>query len=412
MQKPRHYTPERDKQRRRDKGTGTIRERKNGTFEGRINHGVGRSIVYVYGDTKESVKEKLRTEQARRQPEGADSRISVGQWLDRWLESVKVNPTLRPATYRLYKNTVELHIKPHLENIKLDKLSKVNVYDMLDRVKPKKGKGDRTKQMVHSTLHRALQVALKRDVVDRNVVTLVDKPTAQKKAKIILRTSQELQAFRRAASGSVYGTLYITALDTGLRLGELTALKWDSLDLPRGLLHVRATLTVDHDGRLVASEPKTVSSVRTVKLAKNTTELLRQHQKDQLASHLGLTAWLFPNADGGPLRKDGLLRQHLAEVATTAGVPGLTFHGLRHSHATMLASLGVHPKVVQERLGHSTSRMTVDVYTHATTAMQDTAIAALDSLHDADWSVSGTISGTAEIPVQVEEKKIPQSQAG
>src|ERR1022692_379576 len=351
MQKPRHDTPERDKQRRRDKGTGTIRERKNGTFEGRINHGVGRSIVYVYGDTKESVKEKIRTEQARRQPEGVDSRTTVGQWLDRWLESVKENPTLRPATYRLYKNTVENHIKPSIENIKLEKLSKVNVYDMLDRVKTKKGLGDRTKQMVHTTLHRALQIALKRDMVDRNVVALVDKPAAKKKAKIILRTAEENQAFRSAATASDYGTLYITALDTGLRLGELTALKWDSLDLPQGLLHVRATLTVNHEGNLVASEPKTASSVRTVKLAKITTELLRKHQKEQMASKQGLAGWVFPNADGGPLRKDGLLRKQLGEVATQVGVPGLSFHGLRHSHATMLASLGVGVKVTQDRLG-------------------------------------------------------------
>lgn len=399
---------------RRDRGSGCVRQRKDGRWEGRLTRALTPTEC-VYGKTKKEVLNKLFVLQKEPPKERLREDLTVGQWLDRWIKSVKENPTLRPATYRLYNNTVELHIKPHLENIKLDKLSKVNVYDMLDRIKPKKGKGDRTKQMVHSTLHRALQVAFKRDMLDRNVVALVDKPAAKKKAKTILRTARELQAFRHAAADSDFGTLYITALDTGLRLGELTALKWDCLDFTQGLLHVSVTLTVNHDGKLVASEPKTASSVRTVKLAKNTTELLRQHQKEQMASVRGLAEWVFPNADGGPLRKDGLLRQQLAQVAEQAKVPGLTFHGLRHSHATMLASLGVHPKVVQERLGHSTSRMTSDVYTHATTAMQDTAVAALNTLHNAEEASqisSGHLSGQIDKMEADAKTKIPQSYTG
>jgi integrase len=396
---------------RRDRGSGGVRQRKNGTWEGRVRHGVGRPTTYVYGATKHIVLEKIRTEMARPLAEGADSRLSAGEWLDRWLQSVKEDPNLRPATYNIYKNAVRLHIKPSIENIKLEKLSKVNIYNMLDRLASEKV-GDRTRQVVYSTLHRALQIALKRDMVIRNVVALVDKPSAKKKTKIILRTAEEFQAFRNAVSESDYKALFLTALDTGLRLGELTALRWDCLDIPRGLLHVKATLTVDHDKKLVASEPKTASSVRTVKLAKHTTELLRQHQKDQMGSDQGLASWVFPNTDGGPLRKDGLLRIELARVAKVAGVPGLTFHGLRHSHATMLATLGVGVKVTQERLGHSTSRMTLDVYTHATTAMQDTAVAALDALHDSESSISGTISGTDPKMADAAKNENPQSLAG
>jgi integrase len=251
-------------------------------------------------------------------------------------------------------------------------------------------------------------------MIDRNVVALVDRPAAKKKTKVILQTAEEVQTFRHAAARSDYGTLFVTALDTGLRLGELTAMKWDCLDFTRGLLHVKATLTVNLDRKLVASEPKTASSVRIVKLAKNTIDLLREHQKEQMASEQGLASWVFPNADGGPLRKDGLLRKELREVAKNSGVIGLTFQGLRSSHATMLASLGVGIKAVQERLGHSTTRMTLDVYTHVTTAMQDTAVAALDAHHASGnyQSLSGTISGIDENSSPVELKKIPQSLAG
>ena len=248
-------------------------------------------------------------------------------------------------------------------------------------------------------MHRALQVAFKRDLVDRNEVALVDRPAAKKKPRVLLQTDEQVQVFQKVASESDYGALYLTALDTGLRLGELTALRWDSLDFPRGLLHVRATLTVNTEGHLVASEPKTQASVRTVKLATSTVELLRLHEKKQMASERGLAEWVFPNAQGGPLRKDGKMRADLKDVAKKAGVPGLQFHGLRHSHATMLARLGVGIKVVQDRLGHSTSRMTLDVYTHATTTMQDEAIAALNAFHataETSQVVSGRISGQTD----------------
>jgi integrase len=382
------------KRQRRDRGSGCIRQRDDGRWEGRLDRDL-HPTEYFYGKTRKQVENELFLARAKAPKEQPQENLTVGEWLDRWLQQVKDNPKLRPATYKLYKNTVELHIKSHLANFKLDKLTKVHVYNMLDALATEKV-GDRTRQMVHSTLHRALQIAFKRDMVARNVVALVDKPGAKKKPRVFLETDEQVEAFRRVASTSDYGPLYMTGLDTGLRLGELTALKWDSLDLPRGLLHVKATLTVDDDGKLVASEPKTRASARTVKLTKNTIELLRQQEKKQLASEQGLTAWVFPNAKGGPLRKDGLMRSDLKEVAKKAGVPGLTFHGLRHSHATMLARLGVGIKVVQERLGHSTSRMTLDVYTHATTTMQDEAVAALDAFHataESSRKISGQISG-------------------
>lgn len=96
---------------------------------------------------------------------------------------------------------------------------------------------------------------------------------------------------------------------------------------------------------------------------------------------MGLSTWIFPNWDGGPMPKDGFVRREFRKVAKKAGVPGLSFHGLRHTHATMLAALGANIKAVQERLGHSTTRMTLDVYSHVTSSMQDQAVAALDAFY-------------------------------
>ncbi len=374
---------------RRDRGNGCIRHRKDGRWEGRYFQEMQQAI-YVYGKTKKDVQDKLfalhREPNIVRDPE----RLTVGEWIARWLQSVNDDPNVRLATYKLYKSAVDLHINPYIQDIQLVRLSKSDVYALLDSLATK-GVGGRMRQVVHSTLHRALQVALRRDKVARNVVALVDKPSASKKEKIILRTVEEIFKFRKAAGTSRYCALYLTALDTGLRQGELLALTWDCVDLVRGYLSVRATLTENQAGKLVLAPPKTNSSVRIVKLAKSTVELLRDSRKRQMASNSGLSKWVFPNLEGGPTRKDGYIRSEFRRVAKAAGIPGLSFHGLRHSHATMLAGLGVNVKALQERLGHRTARMTLDVYSHATATLQDQAVATLDNFYDN--AVSGQISG-------------------
>jgi integrase len=365
----------------RDRGTGYIskKKRRDGRYEGQLRTGDGFRIVF-YGKSRKAVQDKIFAYQRNPTSRTADD-CTVGEWLDRWLNSVKADPQRRVATYALYKNTVDRHIRPYLQSIKLGKLTKVHVYDMLDRIKTKKGRGDRTKQIAYTTLYRALQVAFKRDKVLRNVVTLVDKPSAAKKDKVFLRSQEEIVRFRNATLGTQNEQLYLTALDTGLRQGELLALTWENVDLARGLIHVKATLTKNEEGELRATPPKTAASVRTVKLPKTTAEMLREYQKRQMASKIGLSTWIFPNWDGGPMPKDGFVRREFRRVAKKAGVPGLSFHGLRHSHATMLASLGANIKAVQERLGHSTTRMTLDVYSHVTSTMQDQAVAALDAFY-------------------------------
>lgn len=376
-------------------GTGWIGERGDGRFEGRIRTDDGRRVSF-YGRSEKTVSDQIAV--YLRDPDKAHDleNLTVGQWLDRWLASVKADPKRRLATYNLYSNTVKKHLKPHLAPIRLTKLARADVYDMLDNIKTKKGKGDRTRQIAHAVLHRAMQVAFKRDKVTRNIVALVDKPSAAKKPKVFLQNEEEVRNFRAAAIGSRYHALYITALDTGLRQGELLALKWDSVDLPRCMIHVRATLTRDEDKKLVATPPKTPSSIRSVSLAKTTIELLKETEKTQMGSKRGLSAWVFPNEnDYGPTCKDGFLREEFQEVAKRAGVPGLSFHGLRHTHATMLAALGVNIKAVQERLGHSTTRMTLDVYSHLTSTIQGEAVTALDAFYEktAGKEIGGQIGG-------------------
>ena len=382
---------------RRDKGSGCVRQRKDGRWEARFS-AAGQEPFYIYGKSKQDVINKLFAEQQKPPSVRDPENLTVGQWLDRWLSTVKV--TLRPKTYDLYNSSATNHIKPHLANTKLRNVSKARIYDMFTALR-KRGIGSHALQMVYKVLHRAFEVAVEEEKLDRNVVALVKKPPATNRERAILRTEDEIVRFRQAVKGSVYETLYLAALDTGCRQGELLALTWDCVDLARGLIYIRATLTRNDVGELIASSPKTASSVRAVRLTENTIQLLKTHRKQRMDPQSVQSAWVFPNWDGGPMRKDGYIRREFARLMTASKLPKITFHSLRHTHATMLAAFGVPMKATQERLGHSTTRMTMEVYSHATAAMQDHAVTALDEFYrqagKKSEAISGQISGqTAE----------------
>jgi integrase len=159
-----------------------------------------------------------------------------------------------------------------------------------------------------------------------------------------------------------------------MRQGEMLALTWDRVNLSEGYVDVRSTLTKDEDGELVATKPKSKASIRRIVLPQVALDALQtQHRLKQ-------SNWVFPNEYGGPLPKDGYLRFEFRRVANKAGFPALTFHGLRHTHATLLNAKGVNAKAIQERLGWSTTRMLFDVYAHSTQTIQDEAVAVLDSV--------------------------------
>ena len=370
--------PRRKESRRRNrKGTGACFERTDGRWEGRLSL-EGGGATYVYGRTEREVQRKLFAEQRAprvRDPEG----LSVGEWLDRWLEMVQQRRRFK--TYNDYKGAVQNHIKPHLESIKLNRLTQAHIYKMFDALIEGKT-GAPTLDKVYRTLHTALQVAFKRQKVAANVVALETNHSARRPRRSFFKRLRRLNAFETRRRTARFAALYLTALDTGARSGELRALQWKNVDLNKGKIRIEATLAENEDGEMVVAPPKTASSVRIVKLTKNNIELLRTHQKDQMASEHGLSTWVFPNIKGGPLRKDALLSSDWNKVIVAAKVRGLTFHGLRHTHATILAASGVPVRSVMDRLGHSTSRMTLEVYSHATTAMQDDAVHALDALHE------------------------------
>jgi len=367
--------------RRRGNGEGGVYRRDDGQWCASVTIGydeVGkRRRRVVYGSTKAAALEKL----AKLQADAVSGtlieteRITVAVFLKRWLEDSS-RPAVRPATYRSYKGLIDNHINEQIGGVALSKLTPAHVqalYGAMERAK----RSPRLRQMAHAVLHKALGQALKWNLVFRNVCDAVDKPRVARKAIQVLDIDQIRKFLKTTASDRLHA-LYVLAVSTGLRQGEILGLHWQDIDLKTAALSVRRQLSEDA-GVLQLTEPKTDKGRRRVDLPEFAVEVLREHRKRMLAEgHPG--PWVFCDSEGNPIRKSNMLRRSFFPLLLEAKVPRIRFHDLRHSAATLLLSQGVHPKIVQERLGHSQISLTLDTYSHVLPSMQREAAAKLDKL--------------------------------
>jgi integrase len=189
-----------------------------------------------------------------------------------------------------------------------------------------------------------------------------------------------------AAKGGPLEALIAVAVSTGLRRGELLALRWRDVDVDAGVLRVVGTLQRDYNRKLVISEPKTPRSRRQVELSGLAVDALRRHRAAQTEMRLLLgDEWeandlVFPNPFGKPQDGSHLLLGQFVPLLERARLPRIRLHDLRHTAATLLLSRGMHPKIVSEMLGHTTVGITLDLYSHVTPTMQREAARAMDEL--------------------------------
>jgi integrase len=216
--------------------------------------------------------------------------------------------------------------------------------------------------------------------VPRNVCDAVEPPHV-KRYEIQPLNSEQIQQFLTAARGHRLEALFALALAIGMRRGELLALKWRDINFATGTLQVRRILThmpakLNDKGGYVEAEPKTEKSRRSITIAPFALEQLKQHRVRQVEEKLKAgPAWtdhdlVFSSTVGGHLHTSRILFAQFKQLLKEADLPDIRFHDLRHSSATMLLSLGVHPKVVQEILGHSQISMTMDIYSHVLPTIQ------------------------------------------
>jgi integrase len=373
----------------RGHGEGTIAQRADGRWVAAISLESGKR-KYYYGATRKEVADKLKIAQREQQlgrlitaPEQP-----FATFLTRWLEdSAKLD--VRGTTFESYARVIRLHVVPALGKTLLSKVTAQHLQGYYRQMLAD-GLSPGTVKRHHAIIHRALSQAERWQLIARNVADLVDPPRATRKDMATL-TPEQATRFLESARDSRYYALFAVAIASGMRQAELFGLTWRDVDLDTATVHVRQQLVrVTREG-FSFSEPKTVKGRRAIALPEFAVAALRQHRRRQVEERVKASEWstldlVFPNEVGKPEERQNLVRRHFHPILTRAGLPQIRFHDLRHTAATLLLSLGSHPKVVQERLGHSTIAVTMDVYSHILPTMQRDAAAKLDGLLGASAS--------------------------
>jgi integrase len=255
----------------------------------------------------------------------------------------------------------------------------------LYRQKLESGLAPRTVNYIHQTLHKALRQAVADGLVPRNVASVVKAPRPAKKEMRYLDLEQA-EALLEAARGDRLEALYVLAIRTGMRQGELLGLRWSDVDLETGTLQVRRTLASTKGGVAVYNPPKSGKG-RALMLSEKTIEALRRHRATQNEERLRLGGlWedhdlVFPDPWGKPTRRWTLDRRSFVPLLERADLAdAVTFHGLRHTFATMMLKGGINVKVVSEMLGHADVALTLNVYSHVLPGMQVEAARKIDEL--------------------------------
>lgn len=327
----------------------------------------------MYGKTRAEVKVKLAALQAElsrgRLPAGRNP--TVAEFLRSWLET-SVKPRLRPLTYASYKVNVEKHLVPTLGQHRLDQLTPLHVQEMMNE-RLATGLSTKSVAYIHQVLRTALGLAVRWDMVSRNVARLVDRPRIQR-MQINPLTPDEARSFLAAVRGHRLEALFSVALALGLRQGEALGLRWDDIDFTAGTLRVSHQLQ-RIDSKLTLVPPKTEKSRRTLVMPSMIVERLREHEKRQVAEKLWAgSKWqegglVFANRYGGPTQARRVIDQ-FHQALSQAGLRRVRFHDLRHSCATLLLVQGVSPRVVMEVLGHSEIALTMNAYSHVVPELQ------------------------------------------
>jgi len=309
---------------------------------------------YIYGRKRKDVADKL----AEVQKERGDGllldagNLTVAEFLANWLESEK--EAVRESTHNRREQVLRLHVYPHIGCTKLTKLNALHVQRLYAR-KLDEGLSPGTVRLINANLSKALQKAVRWRLVSVNVARAATAPK-NRAEEVKPLTREQVKQLLEAARGDRFECLYILAVTCGLRRGELLGLKYEDIDLKRGTLQVRRSVS---KGK--TNLPKTSKSRRSIKLSHTAMEALKRHKKRQTV----LSGWVFCTREGTPISSQNLLWKAWDDIRRKAQLPeGTHLHQLRHTCATLLLQENVHPKLVSSLLGHSTIKQTLDTYSH------------------------------------------------
>jgi integrase len=305
----------------------------------------------------------------------APSRQTLGAFLDMWIEGARNE--LARTSWTGYRDMIRRWIKPHLGAKRLGELTSIDVKVWHSALLDHGGVGGRqlsvrSVQYAHRVLHRALADAVRWNLIPINPASGARAPRLQR-GELTVWTAEEAATFLQHVAEERLAALWVLALHTGMRRGELAGLRWRDVDLEAGTLTVaQQRTTANHE--VVISAPKGRSQ-RQIVLAPATVAALRQHRALQLRERLAVgeawthTGYVFVDEAGQPYHPHSYLTM-FHRACARADVPPIRIHDLRHTMATLALQAGVHPKVVQEQLGHSAINVTMDVYSHVPQAVR------------------------------------------
>jgi len=300
------------------------------------------------------------------------SKLTVGELLDRWfLDYARVNT--KPRTQEGYEVIIRLHLKPPIGSIELPKLQAMHVQGMESDVLAS-GKSARTVKNIHTVIHVALEYAMRMGLIWSNPAHIVKTPKAAAKEAKVPSLDDVQRILESSLETPYHAALHFLAF-TGARRGEALGLRWADLDLESSIASIVQTLHRVAGRGLIFDTPKTTKGRRAIALDKHTVSILKAHRGQQAENRLQMgDQWqdfdlVFPGTAGKPL-DPSVLTHRFKKIAKKLDVNGVRLHDLRHFHATELLKKGVHPKVVQERLGHATISITLDTYSHVIPSLQ------------------------------------------
>ena len=359
---------------RRGNNEGSIYQRGDGRWAATISMD-GRRITR-YAKTRHEASKMLRNLQ-RLQDQGqpvVTAQMLLKDYLGQWLENIR--HTVRPKTFEGYESLIRVHITPRLGHIKLGKLTPEHISrawsDMMAT-----GKTATVIEHCHLRLSKALNDAVKRQLIYRNPCQAVSPPRVYRK-ELRPPSAEAVHRLLEAASDSEYLEAIHTAFYTGLRRGELLALRWGDIDLDMATASVSRTVDRAKGGRSVFTEPKTAKGRRLISLTPSSALVLKTLKERREADGIVLgyqvteDSPVFCYRNGRPILPRAFSGA-FKKIMRRAGLDGYRLHDARHAHATLMLRQGVHPKIVSERLGHARIGITLDTYSHVTPGLQEAA---------------------------------------
>ena len=381
--------------RKRANGEGSLRKRKNGTWEGRVSLGVnpetGKTITKsVYGRTQKEVREKMTAllygeERQTESPSAAPNapaeqapqadEMTVSEWLDIWLAEYLVD--VKRGTYNAYESVVRLHLKPAFGKYRLSELKTPIIQKVLNQYR-RDGKSPKYIKNIHGVLHRAMEMAVRAEYLEKNPTSACVLPRVVEKPVEPLDMPEQKKLFE-ALRGNRFETLFLTAMFTGMRVGELIGLTWDCVDFDNGLIHVTKQLVQTRaKGQKYAFGTLKNGKTRVIAPAPFVMQLLERHKAAQEEERLSrgdlwnegeFPGLVFTHPDGSHYSQPTIWKE-FQDILKAAGLEHHRVHDLRHTFAVNSLKAGDDIKTLQENMGHYSAAFTLDRYGHVTPSMR------------------------------------------